>query len=156
MHMQMSIVKFSAAGGFINYRSALAAAGAAWWLAAGLVLGSLNQPGLLSDLPDSCSGCDNPHPQLRTAVWVLSFVTSGLFVASSISYAVLGQRSGRRRLQEDLNSQGVIVLTEAAAAQADADNAAQCSWQASTPNEHAVQIGPNTTSHIIIRTSKYK
>jgi hypothetical protein len=97
-----------------------------------------------------------PHPQLRTAVWVLAFVTSGLFVVSSISYAVLGQRE-RRRLAEELDSRGVVVLTEAAGAaavQTDAESA-QCSWQASAPvNEHAVQIGPNTTSHIIM--SKYK
>jgi hypothetical protein len=121
------------------------------------MLATLNQPGFMPSFADSCSGCDNPYPQLRTAVWVLAFITSGLFVASSISYAVLGQSARRRRLEEALNSQGVVVLTEAAgaaAAQAEAE-AAQCSWQASTAaNEHAVQIGANTTSHIIM--SKYK
>jgi hypothetical protein len=155
--MQMSLIKFSAARGLINYRSALAAAGAAWWLAAALVLATLNQPGFMPSFADSCNGCDNPHPQLRTAVWVLAFVISGLFVASSITYAVLGQSARRRRLAEELNSQGVVVLTAAAGAAAVQTEAelAQCSWQASTPaNEHAVQIGANTTSHIIM--SKYK
>jgi hypothetical protein len=160
--VQLSAFRFFAEGGLLNYRSALAAAGAAWWLAAALVLGSLNQPGFIAGLLDGCAACSSPHTNLRTAVWALAFVTSGLFVLSSVAYAILGRRTWRRRLAEELSSQGVMVLTEpapaaaiaAAAGQAHPD-ASQCSWHASSPsNEHAVQIGPNSTSHIIM--SKYK
>ncbi|WIA14874.1 hypothetical protein OEZ85_001591 [Tetradesmus obliquus] len=164
----LSVFRFSAAGGLLNYRSALAAAGAAMWLAAGLVLGCLNQPGFMPGWPDSCDACSNPHPSLRTAVWALALVTAGLYVLSSISYAVMGRHEVRRRRAEELSSQGVVVLTEpvpaaaiaAAAMQgrehefADA-SAPQCSWHASSPNDnHTVQIGANSTSHIIM--SKYK
>jgi hypothetical protein len=163
MPVQLSVVRFSAAGGLLNYRSALAAAGSAWWLAAALVLGSLNQPGFITSLPNSCAACSNPHPQLRTAVWALALATSGLFVLSAVSYAILGRHSWRRRLAEELSSQGVMVLTgpvpaaaiAAAAEQISTDPMQQCSWQASTPSsEHTVQIGPNSTLHII--KSKYK
>lgn len=168
LRAQLSVFRFSAAGGLLNYRSALAAAGAAMWLAAGLVLGCLNQPGFMPGWPDSCDACSNPHPSLRTAVWALALVTAGLYVLSSISYAVMGRHEVRRRRAEELSSQGVVVLTEpvpaaaiaAAAMQgrehefADA-SAPQCSWHASSPNDnHTVQIGANSTSHIIM--SKYK
>ena len=62
--------------GLKSAKAYVAAFGIFWYAGAGICIGILNDPRFKQ--PAACIACDNIRPMQRHAVWILSFVASGL------------------------------------------------------------------------------